>query len=90
MAHSKQALKRARQNERIRAANRASRAALKTQLKKVRSSSGGKEATADFQLAQQKLDKAAKHRVLHPNAAARMKSRLAKRMNAAAASKKPS
>ena len=92
MAHSKQALKRARQNARIRAANRGTRAAMKTQLKKVRSAiaEGGNAPAlaADLRLAQQKLDKAAKSRVLHPNAVARMKSRLAK--HAASMQKKPS
>ena len=86
MAHSKQALKRARQNERIRNQNRAQRSTLKTQLKKVDAVvAAGTSAPpeADLKLAQQKLDKAAKKRILHPNAAARMKSRLAKRIAAA-------
>ncbi len=91
MAHSKQALKRARQNERIREANRANRAAMKTHLKKVRTAVAAGNTTtlaADLQVTQQKLDKAAKSRILHPNAAARLKSRLAKRV--AAMKKKPS
>ena len=46
--------------------------------------SGGTEASAEAcKAAQKKLDKAATKGVIHPNAAARRKSRLAKRVNAA-------
>ena len=81
MAHNKQALKRARQNERIRAKNRAMRADMKTHMKAFEAAVAAKDATTVAKLArvaQKKLDKAAKHRVLHPNAASRIKARVAR------------
>ena len=81
MAHNKQALKRARQNERIRVKNRAMRADMKTHMKAFEAAVAAKDATTVAKLArvaQKKLDKAAKQRVLHPNAASRIKSRVAR------------
>ena len=78
MAHTKQALKRARQNERLRIKNKAMRSEIKTQVKAVRAAIASKDEAAlaaAVQVTQSKLDKAAKRRVLHPNAAARLKSR---------------
>jgi small subunit ribosomal protein S20 len=81
MAHSKQALKRARQNERLRAKNKAMRSDMKSHLKALDAAIASKDQkaiTAQARLTQSKLDKAAKNRVLHPNAASRLKSRLAR------------
>jgi small subunit ribosomal protein S20 len=81
MAHSKQALKRARQNERIRVKNKAMRADMKTQLKALDAAIASKDQKAIAERAritQSKLDKAAKNRVIHPNAASRLKARLAR------------
>jgi small subunit ribosomal protein S20 len=81
MAHTKQALKRARQNERLRVKNRAMHADVKTHMKALNAAVAAKDeknVAALVQLAQSKLDKAAKRRVLHPNAAARIKSRIAR------------
>jgi small subunit ribosomal protein S20 len=81
MAHTKQALKRARQNERLRVKNRAMHADVKTHLKALNAAVAAKDAKALaslVQITQSKLDKAAQRRVLHPNAAARLKSRIAK------------
>ena len=81
MAHNKQALKRARQNERIRVKNRAMRADMKTHMKAFEAAVAAKDAKAVATLArvaQRKLDKAAKNRVLHPNAASRIKARVAR------------
>jgi small subunit ribosomal protein S20 len=88
MAHTKQALKRARQNERLRIKNKAMRSELKTQIKSIRAALAAKDAkgvAAAVQVTQSKLDKAAKRRVIHPNAAARLKSQLARRLAAAKA-----
>jgi small subunit ribosomal protein S20 len=81
MAHNKQALKRARQNERIRVKNRAMRADMRTHMKAFEAAVAAKDATAVAKLArvaQKKVDKAAKQRVLHPNAASRIKARVAR------------
>ena len=71
--------KRARQNVKNRAKNRATKSLLKTQVRKVVAASAGtdKAATdAEFKTAVQKLDRAAAKGVIHKNAAARKKSRL--------------
>jgi small subunit ribosomal protein S20 len=84
MANIKSQIKRNRQNEKRRQRNKSVRSELKTREKQVL---GADAETVDdaFQLAQKKLDQAASKGVLHKKAAARKKSRLAKR--AAAASK---
>ena len=61
--------------------NRAQRSALRTALKKAKAPA----ASADEQLkATSLLDRAARKGLIHPNAAARQKSRMAKRAAAAA------
>ena len=83
MAHSKQAQKRIRTNDKSRHANKVVRSTMKTALKKAR-----KSATPEDQsTAQKTLDKAAKKGVLHKNAAARQKSRMAKALNKQRAAK---
>lgn len=77
MAHSKQAQKRIRTNEKARQANKIARTAMRSAFKKASAS-----ATAQDQArAQHALDKAAKKGVVHKNTAARRKSRLAKALN---------
>jgi small subunit ribosomal protein S20 len=87
MPHLKSAKKRLRQNLKRRDHNRATKKALKKQLKavfEVGSDKAGtpeqlkKEATA----AVKKLDKAAAKRVIHRNTAARKKSQIARLINA--------
>ena len=85
MAHSLSAKKRMRQNEARQARNRARRTALKTKLRKCRDEllrGTGDSATSAFRDAARALDVEASRRTIHPNAAARRKSRLAKRLNA--------
>lgn len=84
MANIKSQIKRNRQNEKRRQRNKAVRSELKTREKQVL---GADAETVDdaFLLAQKKIDQAASKGVLHKRAAARKKSRLAKR--AAAVSK---
>ena len=82
MAHTKSSKKRVRQNERRRQANRALRGRMRTAVKKAEAAigSGGEDAAELLRLAGSELDKAGRKRLLHPKAAARKKSRLAKRL----------
>ena len=87
MAHSKQASKRNRQNIKAREKNKVQRSAFKSAVKRVHNSesqSAGKEL---LPLAMKRVDKAAKNGVIHKNAAARLKSRRAKRLAKAGAAK---
>ena len=91
MPNSKSAKKRMRQSEDRRERNRAVKSGLKTQMKKVRTAAAaGKPADAATELrsAARKLDQAAAKRVIHPNTAARLKSRLSARVKAAKATAK--
>jgi small subunit ribosomal protein S20 len=84
--HTKSAKKRHRQSLERRAKNRATKSAIKTQVRKVRqAAAAGDLATAqkELQLAAKKLDRAGAKRIIHPNAAARTKSRLAHLIRAA-------
>ena len=87
MAHSKSALKRWRQNERHRERNKPVRSSARTAVKKARVAADGDpdEARAAIAEASSILDRAAKRRVIHPNAASRHKSRLMRRVNRAGA-----
>lgn len=85
MAHHKSAKKRIRSSERKRTHNRLFRTRARTHIKKARSlmDSGELEAARqEVDLAVKVLDKAANKGVLHPNNAARRKSRLMKRLAA--------
>jgi small subunit ribosomal protein S20 len=77
----KSAKKRMRQAKTHTALNRTQRSKLRTVIKKVRAAAAGevKEAYAE---AVKMLDRAGRKRLIHPNAAARQKSRLAKRLKA--------
>jgi small subunit ribosomal protein S20 len=80
------ARKRLRQNIKRRARNRSVKAELRTEIRKVRESAdGGKldDAEAEFRLAVAKLDRAAAKRIIHPNRAARLKSRLSAHLKGA-------
>jgi small subunit ribosomal protein S20 len=59
------------------------RSELKTRVKAAARAAGTEDATALARLAQKRLDMAAAKGVIHKNAAARRKSRLAKKLNAA-------
>jgi small subunit ribosomal protein S20 len=89
LANTKSALKMIRVAERRRQRNRPIRTALKTFIgKAVRTIGKGDADTAGSQVldAIKALDKAASKGVIHPNNAARRKSRLMKKLNQAAAS----
>jgi len=88
MPHTKSAKKSLRQDEKRRARNRAVKKALKTQLKKFAGTvtdGTAEQKQAEFIAAVKRLDKAAARRVIHPNAAARKKSQLARQLAAPAA-----
>lgn len=88
MANTKSALKYWRVNLAKRARNRPARSAVRTQLTSARSAlaAGAAEAaTTAVQEAIRALDKAAEKKILHPNNAARRKSRLMRQLNALAA-----
>jgi small subunit ribosomal protein S20 len=83
MAHSNQAKKRIRQNEKHRQRNKAVKSTLRTYLKKTLVAVERKnldEARQLLPLAMKKLDKAAKNRTIHPNSADRQKSRLSRKV----------
>ena len=87
MPHLKSAKKRMRQTLKRRENNRAVKKALKKQLKTVFELGNDAAANADqlkkeVTAAVKKLDKAAAKRVIHPNAAARKKSQIARLINA--------
>ena len=79
MPTSRSAKKRLRQDVVRRTRNRSLKSAVKTQIKKVHAAlaEGDLErARSEFRVAQQQLDRAAARNMIHPNAAARLKSRL--------------
>jgi small subunit ribosomal protein S20 len=85
MPNSPSAKKRLRQSLDRRARNRAQRSSLRSQIKKVRTTIAGGDAAAceeAFRATVKKLDQAAAKNVLHPNAAARIKSRLSSAIKA--------
>lgn len=85
MPHSLSAKKRVRQNEKQRARNRARRTLLKTRVRAFSDAvAGGDSALAEkkFQETCKLLDREASRGLVHRNAAARRKSRLAKRLSA--------
>jgi small subunit ribosomal protein S20 len=77
-------IKRNRQNEVRRQRNKSTRSALRTQIKKViEAAEAGDRAVAEdaYKTAAKALDQAAAKGVIHRNAAANKKSRLARRLN---------
>ncbi len=84
MANIKSQIKRNRQNEKRRLANKAVRSEMKTRTKRVEAAvDAGSDDTVELtRLATQRIDKAASKGVIHKNQAARRKSRLMKKVNA--------
>jgi len=86
MPNTASAKKRHRQSLVRRARNRSTRATLKTLVRQVRDAAVAgnvQEGEARFRLASKKLDQAASGKVIHTNAAARVKSRLSAALKAA-------
>jgi small subunit ribosomal protein S20 len=93
VAHSLSAKKRIRQNAKHRARNRARKADVRDQVKVFTAAvTKGDVAAAETQLRKvvQKLDRVAAKGTMHKNAAARKRSRLAKKLNAVRAASKGS
>ncbi len=85
MAHSLSAKKRARQNLKRRAINRARKSTVKTQIKKFEKAIAAGDvntASEQFRLAVKQLDQVSSTSTMHKRTAARKKSRLARRLNA--------
>jgi small subunit ribosomal protein S20 len=84
MPHTESAKKRVRQSRRRTESNKNARSGVRTTEKKLLElvQKGDKKgAMALLPEAYQRLDKAAKHRVIHPNTAANHKSKLARRVS---------
>jgi small subunit ribosomal protein S20 len=84
MASHASALKKNRQDQKRRIRNRAHASRLRTQIKKIQEALEGgdaKVATGLMKDTVSLVDRTAKHRVIHKNAASRTKSRLAKALN---------
>ena len=84
MAHSLSAKKRIRQNEKRRTINRSRKSAVRMQIKHFEDAIkvGDKDvANEQFRLVVKKLDTVATTSTMHKNTAARLKSRLAKKLN---------
>lgn len=84
MANIKSQMKRNRQNEKLRIANKAVRSELRTRIKAaVTAAESGNEADAReaLRVAQVRIDKAASSGVMRKQTAARRKSQLTKQVN---------
>lgn len=84
MPNIQSAIKRVRKSEKRRLHNASQKSALRTAIKAVENAVQNNDERAQelFKLAMKKLDKAASKGLIHKNAAARKKSRLAKKVNA--------
>ncbi len=78
MPKSRTVLKRQRQTERRRVDNKAARSELRTRERRLRGATDAAVAQAELRELQKRLDQAAAKGTIHPNKAARKKSRLAK------------
>ncbi|HEY6563065.1 MAG TPA: 30S ribosomal protein S20 [Pirellulaceae bacterium] len=79
MPNTKSSKKRLRQSISRREINRATKSSLKKRIRSVREAATKGESAAtdsEFRLAAKQLDRAGAHGVIHPNKAARLKSRL--------------
>ena len=83
MANIKSQKKRILTNAKAAERNKAVKSELRTRVKNAIGSAGTAEGDASLRLAIKRLDKAAAKGVIHPNAAARRKSRLMRKLNAA-------
>ncbi len=86
MANIKSQKKRNLTNAKRAARNKAVKSELRTRVKTAVASAGTDANAQDVRLAVKRLDKAAAKGIIHPNQAARRKSRLLKTVNAAAPS----
>ncbi len=78
MPNNKQAKKRMRQNETRRVENKTVRTSMRSAMKKVLQADSPEAAKEALPYAMKRIDKAAKKNIIHANAAARYKSRMAR------------
>ena len=78
MPRTKSAKKAMRQAKSRTARNRGQRSALRTAVKKVRSAGDAKATATAYQEAEKLLDRSGRKGLIHPNTAARQKSRLSR------------
>ncbi|MFM9112173.1 MAG: 30S ribosomal protein S20 [Actinomycetota bacterium] len=83
MANIKSQKKRILTNAKATARNRAVKSEVRTRLKKATEAIGTEDSPEALRLAVKRIDMAAAKRVIHPNQAARKKSRLMMKINAA-------
>ena len=91
MPNTPSAIKRLKQNVKRRMHNRITKKIIRTYIKRTLAAAAANEAEkaeADFRTTVAKIDKAGVRRVLHPNTAARRKSRLTREYHAALAKAK--
>ena len=83
MANIKSQIKRNRQSEVLREKNKAVRSEVRTRTKNalVAAEGGAEDAVELLRLALKRIDKAAAKGIIHPNQAARRKSRLVRHVN---------
>ena len=84
MPHTRSAKKRLRQNEKRRLVNRATKKAIKTQVKRLKElleSGPIDKVRAEYNVLAKKLDKAAARRIVHRNLAARVKSQFSRQVH---------
>ena len=84
MPNSNSAKKRLRQNVKRRAHNRTIKSAMRNQIRKLRvamEASDKVQIDTEFRLVGKKIDQAASKNIIHKNTAARLKSRMARRIN---------
>ena len=81
MANHQSALKRIRQNEKRRLANRYQAKTMRNAVRELRSSSDKKAAEELYTKVTSMLDKLAKNNVIHKNKASNLKSSLAQHIN---------
>jgi small subunit ribosomal protein S20 len=90
MPNTKSAKKRLKQSEERRARNRSARTGLRSQLRKVREqvAAGSLDKAQDgLRVAARHLDQAGAKKLIHPNKASRLKSRLSKLVKKAKSAK---
>jgi small subunit ribosomal protein S20 len=93
MPNTPSAIKRLKQSTKRRLHNRITKKIIRTYTKRTLAAVAAKEfdqAESDFRATTAKIDKAGARRVLHPNTAARRKSKLARDYQAALAKARPS
>ena len=82
MANHKSALKRIRRNEQVRLRNRYQHKTTRNVIKKLRSETNKKKASALLPSVVSMIDKLAKRNIIHDNKAANLKSKITKMVSA--------